>query len=161
LQVLSGLIFINRNGLKWCDAPGENGLPKTVCNRWKRWGDMGASARMIEGLASEGNGQKTIMIDATDLKAHRTALGLRVKKGGRDDQRGRLIGRTKGGLNTKLHAVSDAIGRPLKIFMSPEPKANRAGPARHISRAAAAPISRVGAVPNRARKLFEKCDTVG
>ncbi len=39
------------------------------------------------------------------------------EKGG-DDQRGRLIGRTKGGLNTKLHAVTDAKGRPLKFFMT-------------------------------------------
>lgn len=37
---------------------------------------------------------------------------------GPDDRRGRLIGRTKGGLNTKLHAVTDARGRPLKFFMT-------------------------------------------
>jgi transposase len=40
------------------------------------------------------------------------------EKGGPDDQRGRLIGRTKGGLNTKLHAVTDATGRPLRFFIS-------------------------------------------
>jgi transposase len=40
------------------------------------------------------------------------------EKGGPYDQRGRLIGRTKGGLNTKLHAVTDAKGRPLKFFMT-------------------------------------------
>lgn len=37
---------------------------------------------MMEGLASEGGEQKTIMIDATYLKAHRTASSLRAKKGG-------------------------------------------------------------------------------
>lgn len=37
------------------------------------------------------------------------------KKGGADDQRGRLIGRTKGGMNTKLHAVADADGRPIRF----------------------------------------------
>ena len=31
---------------------------------------------------------------------------------------GRLIGRTKGGMNTKLHAVTDANGRPLSFFMT-------------------------------------------
>jgi hypothetical protein len=40
------------------------------------------------------------------------------EKGGPDDQRGRLIGRTKGGFNTKLHAVTDAKGCPLKFFMT-------------------------------------------
>ena len=82
LRVLSGIIFINRNGLRWCDAPREYGPPKTLYNRWKRWGDMGVFARMMEGLASEGGDQKTIMIDATYLKAHRTASSLRAKKGG-------------------------------------------------------------------------------
>jgi len=81
-HVLSGIVFINRNGLRWCDAPWEHDLPKTLYNRWKRWGDMGAFARMIEGLASEGTGHKTAMIDATYLKAHRTAPSLRAKKGG-------------------------------------------------------------------------------
>ena len=82
LRVLSGIIFINRNGLRWCDAPREYGSPKTLYNRWKRWGDMGVFARMMEGLASKGTEQKTIMIDATYLKAHRTASSLRAKKGG-------------------------------------------------------------------------------
>ena len=36
----------------------------------------------MEGLASEAAERKTIMIDATYLKAHRTASSLRVKKGG-------------------------------------------------------------------------------
>ena len=81
-RVLSGIIFINRNGLRWCDAPKEYGPPKTLYNRWKRWGDMGVFARMMEGLASKGTEQKTIMIDATYLKAHRTASSLGVKKGG-------------------------------------------------------------------------------
>jgi len=40
------------------------------------------------------------------------------EKGGPGDQRGRLIGRTKGGLNTKLHAVTDAKGRPIRFFMT-------------------------------------------
>jgi transposase len=81
-RVLSGIIFINRNGLRWCDAPSEYGPPKTLYNRWKRWSDMGVFARIMEGLAAEGTERKTIMIDATYLKAHRTASSLRLKKGG-------------------------------------------------------------------------------
>jgi hypothetical protein len=43
---------------------------------------MGVFAQMMEGLASEGTERKTVMIDATYLKAHRTASSLRAKKGG-------------------------------------------------------------------------------
>ena len=34
--VLSGIIFINRNGLRWRDAPAEYGPPKTLYSRWTR-----------------------------------------------------------------------------------------------------------------------------
>ena len=45
-------------------------------------GDKGIFARMMEGLASEAAVPKTVMIDATYLKAHRTASSLRSEKGG-------------------------------------------------------------------------------
>ena len=84
-RVLSGIIFVNRNGLRWRDAPREYGTAKTLYNRWKRWGDVGVFARMMEGLAAADPEPKTIMIDATYLKAHRTATSLRSKKGGAAD----------------------------------------------------------------------------
>lgn len=84
-RVLSGIIFVNRNGLRWRDAPREYGPAKTLYNRWKRWGDMGVFARMMEGLATASPEPKTIMIDATYLKAHCTATSLRSKKGGAVD----------------------------------------------------------------------------
>jgi transposase len=81
-RVLSGIIFANRNGLRWRDAPSDYGPPKTLYNRWKRWGAMGVFAPMMEGLAAEADAPKTVMIDATYLKAHRTASSLGAKKGG-------------------------------------------------------------------------------
>ena len=81
-RVLSGIIFINRNGLRWRDAPAEYGPAKTLYNRWKRWGDMGVFARVMRGLSEQGADPSTLMIDATYLKSHRTASSLRVKKGG-------------------------------------------------------------------------------
>lgn len=80
-RVLSGIIFINRNGLRWRDAPKEYGPHKTLYNRWKRWSDKGIFARMFIELAKPGDETDTLMIDATHLKAHRTAASLRLKKG--------------------------------------------------------------------------------
>jgi transposase len=102
-RVLSRIIFINRNGLRWRDAPREYGPHKTLYNRWKRWSDKGIFAQMMAGLAADYGEENTVMVDAAYLKAHRTASSLGVKKG----VRGRLIDRTKGGLNTKLHAICD------------------------------------------------------
>ena len=80
-RVLSGIVFFNRNGLRWCDAPKDYGPHKTLYNSWKRWGEKGIFLQMMEGLAAAGAEPKTVMIDATYLKAHRTASSLRVKKG--------------------------------------------------------------------------------
>ena len=80
-RVLSGIIFINRNGLRWRDAPAAYGPPKTLYNRWVRWSRMGVFARMLSELSAEGRERGTLMIDATHLKAHRTASSLRGKKG--------------------------------------------------------------------------------
>ena len=82
LRVLSGIIFINRNGLRWRDAPAEYGPPKTLYNRWKRWSDKGVFARILLELADQGGGTDTLMIDATHLNTHRTASSLGLKKGG-------------------------------------------------------------------------------
>ncbi len=35
-RVLSGIIFINRNGLRWRDAPAAYGPDKTLYSRWRR-----------------------------------------------------------------------------------------------------------------------------
>ena len=66
------------------------------------------------GLAEQAPDNKTISLDATHLKAHRTAASLRLKKGGR----GRLIGQTKRGMNTKPHAITDTNGRPIRFFIT-------------------------------------------
>ena len=69
---------------------------------------------MMAGLAAVHGEEKTVMIDATYLKAHCTATSMAVKRGGR----GRLIGLTKGGMNTKLHAICDSQARPLDLFIT-------------------------------------------
>jgi transposase len=80
-KVLSGIIFINRNGLRWRDAPAADGPPKTLYNRWVRWSRLGVFARILTELAAEGRDVETIMIDATHLNSHRTASSLRGRKG--------------------------------------------------------------------------------
>ena len=49
---LIGIIFINRNGLRWRDVPMAYGPNKTLYNQWKRWSDKGVFAGIMAGLAS-------------------------------------------------------------------------------------------------------------
>lgn len=79
-RVLSGIIYVIRNGLQWRDAPAAYGPHKTLYNRFVRWSRMGVFDRIFAALSAEGGPPERLMIDSTHLKAHRTAASL-LKKG--------------------------------------------------------------------------------
>lgn len=79
-RVISGIIHVIRNGLMWKDAPAVYGPHKTLYNRFVRWSQAGVFDRIFAELAAESSATDTVMIDATHLKAHRTAASL-AKKG--------------------------------------------------------------------------------
>jgi transposase len=79
-RVISGIIFVIRNGCRWRDAPGDYGPHKTIYNRFVRWSRLGVFNKIFAELASKGPRPQRLMIDATHLKAHRTAASL-LKKG--------------------------------------------------------------------------------
>ena len=80
LRVISGIIHVIKRGLQWRDAPAEYGPPKTLYNRFVRWSRMGVFDKIFEGLAADQGTPEQLQIDATHLKAHRTAASL-LKKG--------------------------------------------------------------------------------
>jgi len=75
-RVISGIIHVLRNGLRWRDAPGDYGPHKTIYNRFVRWTRLGVFNRIFAALTAEAQEPDTVMIDATHLKAHRTAASL-------------------------------------------------------------------------------------
>ncbi len=79
-RVVSGIVYVIRHGLQWKDALKEYGPHKTSYNRFMRWSRLGVFDRIFAALAGEGPKPERIMIDATHLKAHRTAASL-LKKG--------------------------------------------------------------------------------
>ena len=101
-------------GCRRQDAPTVYGTHKTLYSRWNRWSKNGWFGETMEKLAIRGKKAHIIMIDSTCFKAHRTAAGLKCYAG----ELGRLIGKTRGGWNTKLHAVCDAKGRILSLYLT-------------------------------------------
>jgi putative transposase len=80
LRVISGIIFVIKNGLRWRDAPKDYGPHKTLYNRFIRWSRRGVFNKIFAALAAEAGPPERLMIDSTHLKAHRTASSL-LKKG--------------------------------------------------------------------------------
>ena len=79
-RVVSGIVYVIRNGLQWKDGPAGYAPHKTLYNRFIRWSRLGVFDRIFAALAGEGPKPECIMIDATHLKADRTAASL-LKKG--------------------------------------------------------------------------------
>ena len=74
LRVLSGIIYVIKHGLQWKDAPREYGPYKTLYNRFVRWSRMGIFDNIFAELATTAGNDSRLMIDATHLKALRTAV---------------------------------------------------------------------------------------
>lgn len=82
-RVISGILHILKSGCRWCDCPPEYGPPTTIYNRFVRWAERGVWEGLFRKLAVRGRSSETQMIDATYVKAHRSAAGAKRGSGRR------------------------------------------------------------------------------
>src|ERR1700761_9491451 len=110
-RVISGIVHVLRSGCRWCDCPPEYGPATTIYNRFVRWARRGIWENLFRELAGNGRSADMQMIDSTHVKAHRSAAGGKGEKK-------QAVGRSRGGRNTKIHALADAKGRLIAILLS-------------------------------------------
>lgn len=79
-RVSSGIILVDRKWLRGRDAPEACGPHATLDSRWKRWSENGIFAQMMVDLAAGHGEERTVMIDATGLKADRTATSTAASR---------------------------------------------------------------------------------
>ena len=75
-RIVSGIVYVIKHGLMWRDAPKGYGPHKPIYNHFIRWNRLGVFNRIFAELAGQAGEPDTITIDATHLKAHRTAASL-------------------------------------------------------------------------------------
>jgi transposase len=109
--VLAAILFVLSEGCTWrgIDAPGA--CWNSIYQYYRRWCRAGVWEQVWQAVAPKLV-SKTVFLDASHIKAHRCALN---PAGGREFQ---ALGLTKGGWNTKLHAVVDRRGVPRALFLS-------------------------------------------
>ncbi|EKS9916810.1 TPA: IS5 family transposase, partial [Burkholderia multivorans] len=108
---LEAVLWIGRTGSPWRDLPVQFGRWHTVYIRFSRWRRKGVWQRVVHALAGETEIEH-ILIDSTIVRAHQHSAGA-LKKGGPQ-----ALGRSRGGLSTKLHVAVDATGRPLRLIIT-------------------------------------------
>jgi transposase len=110
-RFVEAVLYVLRTGVAWEDLPERFGNSNSVQRRFRRWACQGIWDELfLEGVPTDALG--TVMLDSTACKAQRYASGARG--GGEED-----LGRSRGGLTTKLHALVDCLGRPLCFLLTP------------------------------------------
>jgi transposase len=104
-RVISGIIHVLQSGCRWKDAPKPYGPHKTLYNRFVRWAKKGVWDRLFHHLAAAGGPPAVVMIDATHIKAHRSAAG---GKGG--PRRKRLAARAAGARPKSTPPLTNVAG---------------------------------------------------
>ncbi|MGU3401711.1 IS5 family transposase, partial [Brucellaceae bacterium D45D] len=109
---VDAILWMAGNAAHWRDLPEVFGKWTAVHARFRRWAQAGVWERLFHVLADTPDFEY-VLIDSTISKVHADACGA---KGG---LKAACIGRSRGGLTTKLHAVVDAIGLPIRIHPTP------------------------------------------
>ncbi|MFO0779434.1 MAG: IS5 family transposase [Nitrospira sp.] len=109
---VEAVLYRYRAGIPWRDLPERFGDFRVIHTRHTRWSQRGVWKRVFERLAEDLDNEYA-MIDSTIVRAHQHSAGA---KGGSDAE---CIGRSKGGLTTKIHARCDALGNPTGFHLTP------------------------------------------
>ncbi|MGQ4490791.1 IS5 family transposase [Streptomyces sp. SAS_281] len=116
-KVLNGIVWKFRTGTAWRDVPERYGPWTTLHTRFCRWARDGTFERMLSAAHARadaaGDIDWLVSVDSTVVRAHQHASGAR--KGGLSSP---CLGRSRGGLTSKIHLACDALGRPLAFTLT-------------------------------------------
>ncbi|MEU3441403.1 IS5 family transposase [Streptomyces griseoincarnatus] len=123
-QVINGMVYKIRTGISWRDLPERYGPWQTVYTRFRRYALDGVFTRALQQIQARadaaGDIDWLVQIDSTIVRAHQHAAAT-GRKGGisGDEPDDHALGRSRGGLTTKVHLACDGKGRPLALLVTP------------------------------------------
>nr|WP_100243893.1 IS5 family transposase [Streptomyces ipomoeae] len=128
-QLIDGIRWRTRAGAPWRDVPERYGPWETVYGLFRRWQRDGTWHRIFEQLQAQADAEGLITwdvsVDSTIARAHQHAAGARKKDlqteppGGvfiEPDDHG--LGRSRGGLTTKLHLAVEQAQKPMSLVIT-------------------------------------------
>lgn len=108
---INGVLYRYPTGIPWRDLPEEFGNFQNIHRRFGRWAEKGMWNTLLS-LLTEDADEEYVMI--TLVRAHQHSSGA----AGRNSAV-QAIGRSRGGLTTKIHARTDALGTPTAFLLTP------------------------------------------
>lgn len=118
-RTLEAIAWKYRTCSPWRDLPQELGPFQTAHKRLIRWAMDGTRERVLAAVLAVADVGWTVSVDSTVCRAHQHSAGAREKRApGRSEPEDHALGRSRGGLSTKVHLASDSRARPLSIHVT-------------------------------------------
>ncbi|MFG2408298.1 IS5 family transposase [Streptomyces brevispora] len=131
-EAINGILFRVRTGIPWRDLPARFGSWKTVYERHRRWSADGTWDRILCAVQADADlagriDWSMVGVDSTSCRAHQHSAGARkrkphVPKKGTTPRQHRPdegLGRSRGGLTSKIHLAGEGGCRPLAFVITP------------------------------------------
>lgn len=109
---VNAIFYVAKTGVPWRDLPERFGHWHRVFQRFNRWCKKGVFTRIFEVLRDPD--LEVLMLDSTVIRAHQHSAGQ--KKSTPEQEQ---LGRSRGGVSTKIHVAVDGLGKPTRIVLSP------------------------------------------
>ncbi|MFD6742376.1 IS5 family transposase [Streptomyces anthocyanicus] len=122
-RTLEAIAWKYRTNSPWRDLPEELGSFQTAHKRLIRWAVDGTWEKILSAVLAAADAVDDIgwmvSVDSTVVRAHQHSAGA-SKKGaeGRNEPADHALGRSRGGLSTKVHLVADGHARPLALAVT-------------------------------------------
>jgi transposase len=123
-SVINGILWVLHTGAQWRDLPRPTYGPwQTVYERFNRWSKDGTWDRLLEALQVRLDAAGKIdwdlfCIDGSSIRASRDAAGASPTDGTPSEPADHALGRSRGGLGSKIHPVCDGRGLPIAVTVT-------------------------------------------
>ncbi|MEU9365180.1 IS5 family transposase [Streptomyces avermitilis] len=129
-QLIDGIRWRTRTGAPWREVPARYGEWETVYGLFRRWQRDGIWKRLLQQLQvdADANGLFTwdVRVDSTIVRVHQHAAGARTRGDLQRDGPGGVevepadhgLGRSRGGLTTKIHLAVEQGKKPLSLIVT-------------------------------------------
>jgi transposase len=107
---MEAMFWMTRTGAQWRELPEKYGKWNSVFYRFNEWSKKNIW-HLFHQFCIQDPDMEYIAIDSTIVRAHACSAGY--KKNGNE-----ALGRSKGGFTSKIHAITDALGNPLKFVLT-------------------------------------------
>ncbi|MGW1957645.1 IS5 family transposase [Streptomyces sp. NPDC001920] len=120
-EVIDAIAFKLQTGKQWIHLPDKDGNWSGLYNRLRMWAVDGTWERVFTALMAQADADEdlnwSVSVDSTIVRAHQHAAGpaKEAPVGEPDDH---AIGRSRGGLTTKIHLAADGRCSPLAFVLT-------------------------------------------